>query len=203
MIASKGLIWVIDDHQLFGAGMQQMLINATQHYDVQCFSAPQAAKKESPVEDLRLIIMDYYIPDADPLVWIEHFVENYPDTPIIVISSSISPSDKLNSLQVGASAYYPKHTSPPLIMAKICQWLEKGKANKECDTTLAESEHNLTPRQIDILIQLARGGSNKRIAKVLKISPETVKTHITAIYKIIDCDTRDQAIEWARLKGFV
>lgn len=202
MITNNDVIWVIDDHQLFSAGMQQMLVNLTSQH-IRCFNKPQAAQKQLPKERIVLIIMDYYIPDVDALYWIKHFAEHYPETPIVIVSSSISPSDKLNSLQAGASAYYPKHTSPPLIMAKIQNWIENGKANMDSDISLGASEHNLTPRQVDILIQLARGGSNKKIAKILSISPETVKTHITAIYKIIDCDTRDQAIEWARSKGFV
>ena len=202
MVAAKDSIWVIDDHQLFSAGLQQMLLNATACGSVRCFNRPDAAQKEGD-ERLALIIMDYYIPDVDPLMWIERFVDQYPQTPVIVISSSISPSDKHKSLEAGASAYYPKHTSPPLIMEKINHWLERGKNNIDSDLALLAADYALTLRQVDILIQLARGGSNKKIAKALNISPETVKTHITAIYNIIGCESRDQAIEWARLKGFV
>lgn len=55
----------------------------------------------------------------------------------------------------------------------------------------------LTPRQIDVLALIARGVSNKDIAKKLYISPHTVKTHLYAIFQTIKVDNRLQAAAWA------
>ena len=196
-------IWVIDDHQLFSAGIKQMLVNMSDEYKVQCFEHPEDAVILKKNNKVSLIIMDFYIPDAEPLQWIKRFVNQQPDTPVIIISSSISPSDKKNSLEAGASAYYPKHAPPEDIMLRLQQFIDVGVHQPDTDVELVDSASELTSRQMDILIQLARGSSNKKIAQILGVSPETVKSHVTAIYRIINCETRDQAIEWARSKGFV
>ena len=162
MADNKRVIWVIDDHQLFSAGMCQMLENLTRHHEIFCFSHPKDAKLSSDDDSLALIIMDFYIPDAEPLYWIMHFCEKYPQTPITVISSSISPQDKQLSLKAGASAYYPKHASPQVIIEHLKTFIEGGKPEKEGDIALTNDDYNLTHRQIDILIQLARGNTNKK-----------------------------------------
>lgn len=196
-------IWVIDDHQLFSAGMKQMLVNMSDEYKVRCFERPDDAVMLNENNRVSLIVMDFYIPNTEPLQWIKRFVNQQPDTPVIIISSSISPSDKKNSLGAGASAYYPKHAPPEDIMLRLQQFIDVGVHQPDTDVELVDSASELTSRQMDILIQLARGSSNKKIAQILGVSPETVKSHVAAIYRIINCETRDQAIEWARRKGFV
>ena len=56
----------------------------------------------------------------------------------------------------------------------------------------------LTPRECDILRQLASGQSNKELARSLDISPNTVKTHIARLYAKLEVRNRIEAIEKAR-----
>jgi DNA-binding CsgD family transcriptional regulator len=56
----------------------------------------------------------------------------------------------------------------------------------------------LTPRECEILGQLASGQSNKEMARALSISPNTVKTHIAKVYEKLGVERRVQAIEKAR-----
>ncbi|MEA3018047.1 MAG: hypothetical protein QOI38_2769 [Sphingomonadales bacterium] len=56
----------------------------------------------------------------------------------------------------------------------------------------------LSPREVEILEALARGESNKEMARRLGISPNTVKTHVARVYDKLDVQRRVQAIEKAR-----
>lgn len=56
----------------------------------------------------------------------------------------------------------------------------------------------LTPRECEILEQLASGRSNKEMARVLAISPNTVKTHVARLYEKLEVRRRVQAVEKAR-----
>jgi len=61
----------------------------------------------------------------------------------------------------------------------------------------------LSPREIDMLERLARGESNKEIARRLGISPNTVKTHVARVYDKLAVQRRVQAVEKARLLALI
>lgn len=61
----------------------------------------------------------------------------------------------------------------------------------------------LSPRECEILEQLASGQSNKQLARTLGISPNTVKTHVGRVYEKLEVQNRVQAIETARRLGLI
>lgn len=56
----------------------------------------------------------------------------------------------------------------------------------------------ITPREQDVLVQLAAGKSNKEIAQKLGVSPNTIKTQIASLYQKLEVQRRTQAIQKAR-----
>lgn len=56
----------------------------------------------------------------------------------------------------------------------------------------------LTPRECEILAHLAKGASNKEIARALGVSPNTVKTHVASLYLKLEVNGRGKAVEAAR-----
>ena len=60
-----------------------------------------------------------------------------------------------------------------------------------------------TPRQLDVLRELAKGQSNKQIGKVLKLAPETVHHHLKAIFLKLGVDTREGAVAEGRRRGII
>jgi len=59
----------------------------------------------------------------------------------------------------------------------------------------------LTERQTDVLVMLAKGGSNKEIARALRLSDKTVKAHVSAIFKALNVSNRTKAAHAAREAG--
>jgi len=196
---------IIDDHQLFSAGLRQILMTLSDREAIHCFDNPMLGLGTEFSTPVSLIILDFYIPGFDIPHCIGLFSEKYPHTPIVVISSSISPSDKQTCLAAGARAYLEKNLPPDIVLARIKEIVEGGPHRPVAESGISEllEQHGLTSRQMDILIQLARGNSNKKIAEKLHISPETVKSHLSSVYKQLGLSTRSEANDWARDHGMV
>ena len=199
---TKSAVWIIDDHQLFSAGLRQMLAARTQTHDIQCFPHPAEVPADPPLP-VALIVLDFYIPGADTLAYLSRFSRDYPATPLVVISSSTSLADKKHCLDHGASAYYPKHAPPDVTLKSLARFLVGADGATDRRLELPPERHDLTAKQVEILIQVARGFSNKKIAELLFVSPETVKSHLAVIYRQVGCGNRDEAVQWARDKGLV
>jgi DNA-binding NarL/FixJ family response regulator len=74
--------------------------------------------------------------------------------------------------------------------------------------TLAEETREpifapLSPREIEILEQISRGNSNKQIARILAISDQTVKNHITSILKKLAVNDRTEAVVYSLRQGWI
>lgn len=61
----------------------------------------------------------------------------------------------------------------------------------------------LTDRQVEVLRLLAAGAANKQIARLLGISPYTVKTHVAQLLMVLGASNRTQAVDLARRKGLI
>ena len=199
---AKSDIWIIDDHQLFSEGLRQMLAMRSKSHNIQCFRHPGEVPADTAAQ-VALIILDFYIPGADTLAHIRRFSERYPSAPLVIISSSTSLADKKQCLDHGATAYYPKHAPPDVTLESLARFIDGGECETNRALELLPERYDLTAKQVEILIQVGRGYSNKKIAALLTVSPETVKSHLAAIYRQISCGSRDEAVQWAREKGLV
>jgi len=199
----KDEIWIIDDHPLFSAGMMQLINGIASHCEIKTYSCPKEINILAQHNNVVLIIMDFYLPEINTLDWITQFSVQLPHVSIVIVTSSTNLIDKKRCLEAGASAYFPKHASPEQAIEHFSSYFLPGKQKRPSLSCTGQSRYGLTERQVEILIQLSRGHSNKKIAKILQVSPETIKSHISAIYRIINCSTRDDAVEWARVRGFM
>jgi len=184
----------------YGGSQEERLERTTQ---IKCFGHPNLALSQPNAENLLLIILDFYIPGADCLQAIQQLQQKYPQTPIVIISSSTSLSDKKHCLDAGATAYFPKHAPPDVTLQSLARFIETGSGDANSQIALQPERKDLTEKQVEILIHLARGYSNKKIAELLCISPETVKTHLANIYRSIGATNRDDAVLWARAEGLL
>ena len=197
--------WVIDDHQLFNAGISRLLVGLSGIDEVLSFASPQEAFDTQELVAPSLIIADYFIPGFNIEDWMPKLSRLYPTSPIVVISSSISTLDKKRCLEWGAHAYFEKHLEPDAVLAGLQQVLDDTyqQGNAESNIGMRLAGNILTNRQVEILICLARGSSLKLIADDLEVSTETVKTHLSNLYRNLNVSSKDDAILWAREHGLV
>ena len=81
----------------------------------------------------------------------------------------------------------------PFPESLLARW-DAGYAGDRSAQSGSRVREALTPRERDVLAMISQGFSNKRIARTLEISPETVKSHVKRIFWKLDVSTRTEAV---------
>lgn len=199
-------ICIIDDHKLFSNGLELMLGSGP--FDATCmvFDDPDlflmALAKGDAVPDLYII--DYYIPGSHGPDLIRRVREAEPDSRIMIVSASINPVDQKLAIGAGADLFMSKSVDPPALLDAVASLLA-GRVPDATDTTSGalSKKFDLTPRQLETLLLVSKGFSNKEIAGFLDVSPETVKSHLKDIFLRFGVANRMEAIDLARNNGLV
>ena len=142
--------------------------------------------------------------------WLRDAVGRHPEMKVIVLSSADQPADRAAAFTAGASAYVLKSAYPEDIALAVRQVFEQSIAfahsfevplEQVSSPALAASE--LTPREIEILQLVAEGHSNSKLARMLWVTEQTVKFHLSNIYRKLDVANRTEASRWAQLNGLL
>lgn len=152
----------------------------------------------------RLVLLDLHVDGGFALlqqIHREHLV-----LPVVVISGSDDTEDALQALGAGAMGYVPERSDLNTLVQALHLVLAGGTyvpplkrladdpAPVAAPVTQVWAELPLTPRQKGVLELLARGMSNKEIARELNVSVDTVKDHVAAVLKALGASSRTQAV---------
>ena len=154
-----------------------------------------------------LVVLDLRMPGMDGLTCIRHLNERFPEVRTAVLSGHDSDEMIEAALRVGANAFISKTIDPADLPAALRRAVEEpvaeaiGRAKKRHDS--AVTEKGLTERELAVLQSLARGQSNKEIARALWLAEQTVKFHLTNIYRKLDVRSRTEAVHWAYRHGLL
>jgi len=155
---------------------------------------------------LDLAIVDLRMPGADGIEWIRSLRTRYPSLPLLVISATEDSVMVRALIGCGVAGFIPKSDSPAVILQAVRLVLAGGTyaplrlmsdgASSAIGKTggAGPTVAGLTPRQREVLDQLARGLPNKRIARELGLSESTVKVHLLAIYRVLAVRNRTEAV---------
>jgi DNA-binding NarL/FixJ family response regulator len=171
---------IVDDHAVVREGLAAMLRHAEAISSILQADGGEAGLAIAREHgDLAMIILDLTMPGMAGTEAIAAFGAARPDVPIIVLSASESRADAQAALDAGA-----------LLLSGASERRSAGLPA-------------LTERQTDVLVMLAKGGSNKEIARALRLSDKTVKAHVSAIFKALNVSNRTQAAHAARQAGLL
>ena len=192
---------VADDHPLFRAALIQVLHE--RFAPLQTLEAASAATLGQALQDhpeVELVLLDLAMPGARGFSALLHVRGEYPQVPVVVISSNDHPRVIRRAQQFGAAGFIPKSAPAEDMGAAIravldgSSWFPPMAAERsEADAALAAKLAQLTPQQFRVLLCLADGLLNKQIAHELGLAENTVKVHVTAILKKLECYSRTQA----------
>ena len=152
-------------------------------------------------------LMDLQMPGLDGVGAIEAIKAKQPSANILVLTTYDSDADILRAIEAGATGYLLKDTPREELFrairaaAKGDSVLAPAIAARIITRMRAPAEENLSAREIEVLQLVARGSSNKEVAKALHISTATVKTHLIHIYNKLGVDDRTAAVTTALEKG--
>jgi DNA-binding NarL/FixJ family response regulator len=197
----ESTLLVADDHPLFRAAVIHVLRESLPQFQVlEAASAATlgAALQQHP--EIELVLLDLAMPGARGFSALLHVRGEYPDVPVIVISSNDHPRVIRRAQQFGAAGFIPKSAPAEAIGTAVGEVLDGGSwfppmaaERSEADAELAVRLAQLTPQQFRVLLCLADGLLNKQIAHELGLAENTVKVHVTAILKKLECYSRTQA----------
>ena len=109
-----------------------------------------------------------------------------PAVKVIALTASIDEARMMGALRAGAVGYVRKDAEPEVLLAAV-RAVARGKTYIDPSVSrqilhAADPHEELTPREMEVLRQLALGRSNKEIADALTIGDETVKTHVGNVF---------------------
>jgi len=198
---SAPIILVADDHPLFRSAVLHALRAALP--GVQTVEAASAGAVGEQLQAQPLVeraLLDLAMPGARGFSALLHLRGEYPQLPVVIISSNDHPRVIRRAQQFGAAGFIPKSSPAETIGAAVAAVLDGGTwfpaltaERSEDDARLAARLAQLTPQQFRVLLCLADGLLNKQIAHALGLAENTVKVHVGAILKKLDCHSRTQA----------
>ena len=148
-----------------------------------------------------LVLLDIRMPGIDGLTVLERIRERYPHVKVAILSGVDDPSVIQAAFDRGAAAYIVKHVDPRDLPSALRQAVEgtvfQPLEALERVTNGAAEDVELTKREQTILEALQTGRSNKQIAEKLFLAEQTVKFHLTNIYRKLDVSNRTEAVRYA------
>jgi DNA-binding NarL/FixJ family response regulator len=200
-------VLIADDHRLIAEGVKHSL-EATDDFEI--VAEAQTGSQVLPLirrHNPDLLLLDLRMPEMDGLTAIDRVRQEHPHVRVIVLSASTDPTVIQAALAKGASAYVVKSVNPADLASTLRQAMDGtvfttiGVAKEQSGGAAAEL--GLTSREISILNALAHGLSNQAIGKELFVAEQTVKFHLTNIYRKLGASNRTDAVRVAYQHGII
>ena len=217
-------ILIVDDHVLFRVGIAQIL---SKEADLEVVgeaddarSAMEAALETSP----NIILMDLSLPSPGGIETTQRIKRELPSVSIIVLAVSEDEDALFDAIKAGAAAFILKDVSPddlvniirrvangeylindtvfsqPSVASRVLkEFRELAIYGQEAQPFFAP----LSPREVQILDNIAQGMTNKQVAYTLTISEQTVKNHMSSILRKLSVNDRTQAVVYAMRQGWI
>jgi DNA-binding NarL/FixJ family response regulator len=208
-------VLVVDDHDGFRTGLGVML--ADRGFQV-VGSAADGRTAVGLVEALapHVVLMDLQMPQLNGIETTRQIVESAPSTAVVVLTVSAQDDDVVDAMLAGACGYLLKGSSAETLFAGI-EAAARGESMISAPVAAklvarlreddARRSGNASPlaflsrRELEVLGLLASGRANDDIAFELKISPFTVRNHISNLLRKLEVDNRTQAAAFAIRNG--
>ena len=196
-------VLVADDHPLVLEGIKRVLDDVD---GIEVVGEANRGDRVLPLigrTDPDLVLLDVRMPGLDGLSCLDQIRSRYPKVKVVVISGF---SDRVHvdaALRRGASGYIVKSVDPCDLPAALRQAV-KGTVFHAVgieDDSASAKEIGLTERELTILRAVARGLSNQAIGKECWVTEQTVKFHLTNIYRKLGVSNRAEAVHFAYQHG--
>jgi DNA-binding NarL/FixJ family response regulator len=222
--ADKIRILVVDDHALFRGGITNVLGRERDFEVVGEAADGRAAIEMAGVVSPSIVLMDLSLPAPGGLETTQRIRREFPATAVIVMAQDEDEESLFASIKAGAAAFVIKDISPddlvhvirrvsqgeflindkvfskPAVASRVLkEFRELAVYGQEAQPIFAP----LSPREVEILDNIAQGMTNKQVAYALSISEQTVKNHMSSILRKLAVNDRTQAVVYAMRQGWI
>lgn len=204
-------VLLVDDHALFRDGLASLLTA----WDMEIVG--QASDGQDGVEKARalrpdLVLMDVNMPRLNGLEATRIIKAERPDTKVVIVTVSDAEENLFDAVKSGAEGYILKNASGEefgRLLSNLARGepaMSPGLARRLLDEFArggsktrgqGEIEESLTPREQEVLEQVAGGKTNREVGSILFISEETVKYHLKNIMQKLHLRNRAEVVAWA------
>lgn len=207
-------ILIADDHALFRDGLRSLLESRGFEVIAEARNGTEAVEMAQRLKP-DLVLMDVSMPETDGIEATRRLSELAPDTRIVVLTASENDATLFEALKAGARGYLMKNLEAdeffslleaaergepaltPRLASRVLQEFAKGPGK-------GSDPDELTSREHEVLALMAEGiTTNRRLAKRLEVSENTIKFHVRNILDKLRLHTRAEAVSYALRKGIV
>jgi two-component system NarL family response regulator len=203
---SRIKVLIVDDHPVVRAGLTSMLGTQPQLEVIGSSSSGEEAIERVRHGDPDVLLLDLRMPGMNGVDTLNALMQIGTNARTIVLTSFETDEDIYRAFQAGAQGYLLKDTSLREMVEAI-RTVHAGKryVPGNIASRLAERmmRTNLTVRELEILKMLAKGPTNKEIARALGISDNTVRNHVNSIIEKLDVSDRTEAATTAIQRGLI
>ncbi|MFZ5642262.1 MAG: response regulator [Bacillota bacterium] len=206
-------VLIADDHMLVREGIIKIL---SLEEDIEIAGEAGDGQQAAAIaleREIDIALLDVNMPVMDGIEACRRIKRIKPDVGVIALTIHDQEEYLFEFIRAGASAYLLKDVSPgqlvetirgvargnsyipPKLMASVFQ--EINRMSVKLDPARRPDDNQLTPREVEVLQLVARGSSNRSIAKKLFISEKTVKNHLYRIFQKLNVEDRTQAALYA------
>ena len=217
-------ILIVDDHALFRVGIANILGREPDFEIVGEADNSRSAIDRAIETSPNVILMDLSLPSPGGIETTQRIKRELPSTSIIVLAVSEDEDALFDAIKAGAAAFILKDVGPddlvtiirrvvsgeylindkvfakPSVASRVLkEFRELAVYGQEAAPIFAP----LSPREVEILDNIAQGMTNKQVAYALSISEQTVKNHMSSILRKLSVNDRTQAVVYAMRQGWI
>lgn len=201
-------ILIIDDHQLFTDALAMTLRAQLPNVQIEhSDNAKHYLLNSADLSSFDVLIVDISMPDISGITFLELTKQVTQNAKTIICSGSLDHQTVAKIKSLNLHGVIDKSESIHQLIAAIKHIVKGGTyysaIYKELLSAPSAGKHSLSPQQASIVGLMDQGKSNKEIAKVLSLSPNTVKTHLRILYDKLDVNSRTACLQLLRQQGLI
>ena len=194
-------ILIIDDHPVYRDALTEKLSLDFNSRGISLLGVSSLEEAKGLLERANthwVVLLDLKLPNSDPIDNIKTLLGMDTVKHLVVISGLDEDAWELACINAGADVFISKNNTSNFIYSKICELLNIGDFR-----AISNGLVSMTNRQLEVLKLIVFGTSNKLIADKLGISEQTVKIHVSAIFRLLNVSNRTQAVYKAKILRLV
>ncbi len=213
--SSMKTVLLVDDHVLFRQSLRSLLgqhqpqwefIEAGSLHTALRYLQQRSRHSAVPSAPVDLVLLDLTLKDSRGMFTLERLRQAHPQQHVLVLTGEEDPELFQSAVAAGAVAALSKSADVSELLSAVGRVLSEPLLDRSVagfgGAPSASQDDSFSGRQADVLRLLLQGKSNKLICRELALSESTVKTHLQAVFRKLDVNSRTQAVVAAARLGW-
>lgn len=206
-------VLVVDDHAVFCDGLATMLRLETDIEVVGKGGSVREAVQSARILQPDVVLLDVHMPDGSGVEAAALIKKDRPQTQVVILTSDEDEAVLRSAVQAGVTGYLSKHEPAAQVVqavrsaahgeALIAPYMLARLLHGMTGTKPYGTGSPLTPRELAVLTELSMGRDNATVARALRMSPNTVRTHVQNILSKLGVHSKLEAVSKAVREGWI